>query len=240
VVRAIELLGRGLSEGQRLSAIDRLSRPLVQDTSSDPYHVNFCHFTEEVKRVEGAAVLAVGSRNQDLRFRFPGCRSYVGIDIHPGPNVDVVGDAHHLTDHFPPNHFDAVFSISVFEHLAMPWKAALEMSRVLKVGGLIFIATHPTWPAHELPWDFWRFSTEALKALLNPRLGFEVLRCNDGLPARILSLSSDLSTRLLYTQPARLAVSAVARKVAEPDPNLRWDMRIADFLQTAYPLRQAA
>ena len=45
---------------------------------------------------------------------------YVGFDIARGPNVDVVGDAHELSRHFPADHFDAVFALSVFEHLAMP------------------------------------------------------------------------------------------------------------------------
>jgi SAM-dependent methyltransferase len=221
-------------------AIDLLSRPLVRDTRDDPFHRNFLDFLTEINRRSGYRVLEVGSRNSDLRALFTGCRDYVGFDIHPGKNVDVVGDAHRLTEIFPGERFDAVFSISVFEHLAMPWKAALEMSRVLNVGGLLFVSTHPTWPAHELPWDFWRFSSEALKALLNRRLGFEVLRCDEGLPGMLLSLSTDRATRGVFGQPVRLGVTALARKVAEPDPALRWDIGLDEFLKTMYPLHKAA
>jgi SAM-dependent methyltransferase len=223
-----------------LRSIDLLSRPLVQNTADDPFHRNFLFFLDEITRRTGYSVLEVGSRNSDLRALFRGCRSYTGMDIHPGKNVDVVGDAHRLTEIFPGQRFDAVFSISVFEHLALPWKAALEMSRVLNVGGVLFVSTHPTWPAHELPWDFWRFSAEALKALLNPRLGFEVLCCDEGLPGLLLSLSSDKATRGVYGQPVRLGVTAVARKVAEPDPSLRWDIGLDEFLKTTYPLHNAA
>jgi hypothetical protein len=32
----------------------------------------------------------------------------------------------------------------------------------------LYIATHPSWPPHERPWDFWRFSEEGLQVRLNP------------------------------------------------------------------------
>jgi hypothetical protein len=34
-------------------------------------------------------------------------------------------------------------------------KVALEMNRIMKTGGLVMLATHQTWPLHEVPWDFW-------------------------------------------------------------------------------------
>ena len=34
----------------------------------------------------------------------------------------------------------------------MPWKVVLELNRVMAEGGLLFTATHHTWPPHELPW----------------------------------------------------------------------------------------
>ena len=50
----------------------------------------------------------------------------------------------------------------------MPWKAILEINAVLAEGGLLFVATHQSWPPHELPWDFWRYSPAAFQALLTP------------------------------------------------------------------------
>lgn len=84
--------------------------------------------------------------------------------------------------------FDVVYGISVFEHVAMPWQAGLELERVMTCGGLLFLTSHPAWPPHALPWDFWRFSASAFAVLLNHHTGFEILRCDEGLPAVILPL----------------------------------------------------
>jgi SAM-dependent methyltransferase len=54
-----------------------------------------------------------------------------------GEGVDPVGDVHKLSQSFPLGHFDFVFSVSVFEHLLFPWKAVLEINKVLKTGGYI-------------------------------------------------------------------------------------------------------
>jgi 2-polyprenyl-3-methyl-5-hydroxy-6-metoxy-1,4-benzoquinol methylase len=88
--------------------------------------------------------------------------------------VDVVGDAHSLAAHFPPKTFDGAYSISVFEHLAMRWKVVLDLNHVLKPEAVVFVSTHPAWPTHERPWDFWRFSTDAMRVLFNPATGFDV------------------------------------------------------------------
>lgn len=53
----------------------------------------------------------------------------------------------------------------------MPWQVILEINKVMKEGGLLLIATVPTWPRHALPWDFWRYSKGAFKDLLNPSTG---------------------------------------------------------------------
>ena len=215
-----------------------LTRPLVKDSTNDPYHANFRYFLEEVNRLPNCHLLEVGSRGSAQRALFPHCASYTGLDIHPGEGVDVVGDIHVLSRYFPTQRFDAVFAVSTFEHLAMPWKAALEISKVMNPGGLLFIATHPTWPPHMLPWDFWRFSPEAFKLLLGKDVGFEIIRCDQGLPCHILPLNTEKSTRRIYTQMAYMGVSVVARKVGEPDTNLAWDIDVPGVLKTIYPAPQ--
>ena len=67
---------------------------------------------------------------------------YTGIDIIDGENVDLVADAHRLSEYFDKESFDLVLSFAVFEHLAMPWVVAEEISKVLKIGGHVAIETH--------------------------------------------------------------------------------------------------
>jgi SAM-dependent methyltransferase len=126
----------------------------------------------------GMKVLEIGSRNvtgANLRDRFAKA-SYVGIDFYEGENVDKVGDAHHLTEYFgDEERFDLIFSSAVFEHLHMPWVAAQEISKLLKVGGFVFVETHFSYSSHERPWNFFQFSDAGLRALFNSALGFELV-----------------------------------------------------------------
>src|SRR5262249_47569021 len=62
-------------------------------------------------------------------------RKSIGLDIHAGTGVDVIGDAHRLTSFLRPGSVAAVFSSSVLEHLQAPWLVAAEIAKLLPVGG---------------------------------------------------------------------------------------------------------
>ena len=149
--------------------------PLPAAASPDLFRT----FIARVNR-EHASVLEVGARRSSpfslsYRSHFEPHVRFVGFDILPGDNVDVVGDAHHLTRHFPEQSLGAAYSLTVLEHLLMPWRFALELNRVLEMGALVYHATHQTWPVHAAPNDFYRFSDEALKFLFGPHAGFEIV-----------------------------------------------------------------
>ena len=59
-------------------------------------------------------VLEIGSRHRDATKSYLDlkslAKSYTGIDIVDGPNVDVVGDAHKISSYFKSNTFDFVYS----------------------------------------------------------------------------------------------------------------------------------
>jgi SAM-dependent methyltransferase len=99
-------------------------------------------------------------------FWFPGIDRirYVMTDIVGGADVDVVADVHHLPQHWS-GRFSAAIAVAVFEHLQRPWIAARELARVLRPGGLCYIATHHTFPLHGYPEDFYRFSKEGLRLI---------------------------------------------------------------------------
>ncbi|MBT2969167.1 MAG: hypothetical protein B6D72_01975 [gamma proteobacterium symbiont of Ctena orbiculata] len=226
-----------------LTGVSWLLVPFKRKTDTDPFYQVFNRFIASVNEMPRATLLEIGSRNVTgvvWRNVFRPGVDYTGLDIHEGDNVDLVGDVHTLSSHLPAGHFDAVFSVSLFEHLAMPWKAVLEINRIMKPGGLLYISTHPTVPPHELPWDFWRYSKETFKTLLNERTGFEILESKEGTPGRILSLSHDQTTSKVHLIPINQSIAVLARKTAAPDPGLSWDIPVASILQTHYPKGETA
>jgi SAM-dependent methyltransferase len=101
----------------------------------------------------------------DLRSLFPG-REYVGLDVRPGPGVDMIGDVEQLPQ------LDAsvgtVLAICTFEHVRRFWKGFEEIHRVLRPDGALLVACPFYFYLHDYPSDYWRFSPSALEMLLEP------------------------------------------------------------------------
>jgi len=180
-------------------------------------------------------VLEIGSRvvgNASRRSLFPGASYYAGFDYYPDSNTDVVGDAHKLSSYFGDERFDAIFSDSVLEHLAMPWLVVIEINKLLKLGGVTFHSTPCCWPVHERPWDFWRISDFGLKILFSRALGFEVVKV--GLTAPLYMYSDEL---VAGWEELPFAISfanaaILARKIGEIDSaKVAWNIRLEDVLE---------
>ena len=62
-------------------------------------------------------------------------RRWVGLDISANDNLSVVADAENLP--FAAGVFDCVFACQSFEHFPHPWRAAGEVARVLRRGGVL-------------------------------------------------------------------------------------------------------
>lgn len=99
----------------------------------------------------------------------PSDATHIKTDVGSGGDVDVVSDAHDLKE-FSDGEFDALIAVSVWEHLRHPWIAAETCARVLRPGGLLYIATHHTFPVHGYPNDYTRWTDEGLKALFDEPL----------------------------------------------------------------------
>ncbi|MDJ0632870.1 MAG: methyltransferase domain-containing protein [Xenococcaceae cyanobacterium MO_188.B29] len=204
--------------------------------SIDKFHGLFGRFLEILKEQKKGKVLEIGSRNRSGNVRrnlIPESMEYIGMDIKSGDNVDVVGDAHLLTQLFKKNTFDAIFCISVFEHLLMPWKVVLEINQVLKPGGLFMITTHQTWPLHETPWDFWRFSDQCWHGLFNKYTGFEIVDTALGEPGLVVAQLLDIATTNLDLQPACLGSAVLAKKIGNTE--LNWDVDPKEIIDSIYP-----
>lgn len=98
----------------------------------------------------------------------PGATHIKG-DIENGNDVDVVTDAHDLKE-FKDAEFDVFIAVSTWEHLRKPWIAAEAAARILKPGGLLYVATHHSFPIHGYPSDYCRWTDEGLAALFDEPL----------------------------------------------------------------------
>jgi hypothetical protein len=208
---------------------------------TDVYHILVSQFFKAISEKTNGIVLEIGSRNRSgvtRRNIIPEHIHYIGMDIINGENVDVIGDTHNLTSSFSSDTFDAVFSMSVFEHLIMPWKVVLEINHVMKTGGIVMITTHQTFPMHDVPWDFWRFSDQAWYGLFNKYTGFEIIDTALGEPASIVAHTTHPVTINLDAQPAYLGSAVLARKIS--NTQLSWDVETKEIINTVYPSSSVA
>jgi SAM-dependent methyltransferase len=145
----------------KVEALSLCGAPSERDrtlyTLPPPSKVNLWDWLAGVANNSQSCVLEIGAREvagkSMCKQRLPLAR-YTGFDFHPGAQVDVVGDAHRLSDYFAPNSFDVVYSAAVYEHLAMPWVVSEEIAKVLRPGGVACILTHFSYSEHEMPWHF--------------------------------------------------------------------------------------
>lgn len=112
----------------------------------------------------------------------PDGATHTKVDIGAGIDVDVVADAHDLP--FDDDSFDAYIAVSTWEHLKHPWIAAQEAHRVLRPGGILYVATHHTFPVHGYPSDYCRWTDEGLRALFE-WAGFAVTGADFSYPCTI-------------------------------------------------------
>jgi hypothetical protein len=193
-------------------------------------------FRDTMNALPGANVLDIGGRARSGIHRRDlfSVANYTVLDVIADPSVDVVGDAHQLASLFPPDSFDGVLSVSVFEHLLMPWTVVTQINRVLKPGGLVLIATHQTLGMHDMPWDFWRFSDTAWDALLNRHTGFEIVdRALSHLQFVIPQVYQDRN-RSAEAAAGYEGSSVLARKIGPC--RMEWKLSVADVIESQYPI----
>jgi SAM-dependent methyltransferase len=102
--------------------------------------------------------------NGTLRDVAPRDARYIGLDLTPGPGVDVVIGANAALP-LASAAADMVVSSSMFEHDGFFWQTFLEMARITKPGGIIYINAPSNGLYHRYPVDNWRFYPDCGKAL---------------------------------------------------------------------------
>lgn len=153
-------------------------------------------FFEAAGQLPSPVVVELGTRRVDGNppsrrdHWIPHAAKFIGVDFLAGEDVDVVADLHRLSTALGNESCDVIISCSTFEHVKYPHLAAHEVMRTLRVGGLVFIQTHQTFPLHAFPHDYFRFSREGLAGLFGTKMGFEVLETEYQFPAEIHALES--------------------------------------------------
>lgn len=107
-------------------------------------------------------ILEIGSMdvNGSLRAGAPPEANYVGVNIEPGPGVDIVVDKGQKLP-FKDGSFDLVLASSVFEHDPFWWRTLEEMFRVCKSNGYIYVSAPSNGKLHRHPLDLFRFYPDA-------------------------------------------------------------------------------
>lgn len=99
---------------------------------------------------------------------------YLGLDVSPGPNVDIALKDPYRWPELGSDSADVVISGQALEHIEYFWLTMLEISRILKPGGLCCLIAPSGGPEHRFPVDCWRFYRDGMAALA-AWSGFEIL-----------------------------------------------------------------
>jgi len=116
--------------------------------------------------LQNAVVHDIGAQdvNGSLHDVCPSHLGYVGVDFVEGRGVDIVLDDPYQLP-FADNSLDVIVCSSCFEHSQFFWLAFLEMLRVLKPEGLLYLNVPSNGSFHRYPVDCWRFYPDSGKAL---------------------------------------------------------------------------
>jgi SAM-dependent methyltransferase len=122
-------------------------------------------------------LLDVGCGTKPYRSLFA-VDTYIGLDIDSETSRKR-GIADHFYDGnvfpFADSSFDAVLCNQVLEHVFNPDEFLGEIVRVLKPGGKLLLTVPFVWDEHEQPYDYARYSSFGLRALLEKQ-GLKVLQ----------------------------------------------------------------
>jgi SAM-dependent methyltransferase len=185
-----------------------------------------CRTMDRPRVLELGTKRSIANRSTRHDAWIPDAGEFLGSDISLGKDVDIVADVHRLTHEVGEEQFNVIISCSTFEHFKYPHLAAHEIMRALKIGGVLFIQTHQTFPLHDHPYDYFRYSREALAGLFGAQMGFQVIATDYEFPAKVLTFREKL-----YAQhPSFLNVRLYGKKVAKTPPQYvyEYDVQLPD------------
>ena len=131
-------------------------------------------YRENFKKDQPLEVLDIGSQSlnknwvtiksllKDSNLQF----NYTGADLEKGLNVDIILKDIYSFNEIVSGKYDLVTATSVFEHIEFFWLTYLEILRVLKPQGILYLNTPSNGDFHRWPVDCWRFYPDSANALV--------------------------------------------------------------------------
>jgi SAM-dependent methyltransferase len=131
----------------------------------------------ETRRNETLVILDLGSQDFNGSYRplfsLPPWQ-YMGLDLAPGSNVDVVLADPYDWRELAPDSADVIIAGQTFEHTEFFWETMRQIARTLKDNGLCCIIVPSSGPEHRFPVDCWRMYPDGLRAVAR-YAGLEVI-----------------------------------------------------------------
>ena len=173
----------GVVSGTHLLGVDGGRRRSPSQVDADIFSKNWAVHRVMRRTMEGltheasGALLDIGCGGMPYKEIFSSKVSrYVGVDRDrsrtPVRGIDACGDA--LALPIRGQAFETVICSQVLEHLPEPDRAMVEITRVLKPGGLLILTAPHIWGIHEEPNDYYRYTGYGLRYLAN-KAGLDVI-----------------------------------------------------------------
>jgi len=140
--------------------------------SNDSQSKTIFNFLMKVhKQVKSNQILLdLGAGECRYSFFFDNCY-YISVDFAKGDRkwdfskLDILGDITKL-NFLRDNSVDYILNTVVLEHINEPHKFLKEVARVLKPGGRLFIQAPFLFAEHQVPYDFFRYTSYGLRYLM--------------------------------------------------------------------------
>jgi SAM-dependent methyltransferase len=146
----------------------------------NPFYIaraGLCNAITELAPGLSGKLLDVGCGSKPYQSLFA-VDAYIGLDID-SESTRKRGIADQFYDGrafpFTDSEFDSLLCNQVLEHVFNPDEFLWEINRVLKTGGKLLLTVPFVWDEHEQPYDYARYSTFGLRALLEKQ-GFKILQ----------------------------------------------------------------
>ncbi len=91
-----------------------------------------------------------------------------GVDLL----IDMTNEFDELNSKLNGIRFNAIFCMSVLEHVSNPFKMCQNITKLLNQNGLVIISAPFSWRIHGYPSDYWRFTPQGIKILF-PNINFD-------------------------------------------------------------------